>query len=255
MEYETTGEPIELVQSQGRWLFWMRPDAAGRLPDDRQYAMGCDISAGTGASNSAAVVIDESTGEQVCEFAESNVGPHEFGIMCVAMCRWLRRCKLIWEAPGPGREFGNAVIETRFRNIYYREPDKKKIVKKGGPSYVPGWYPAKDAKREVMGNYRQGIKKGELAIRSRDQLQECRNFVYEPTGWITHSGAKSDMDPSGSRENHGDRPTAGALAWHLVRLKVKKMPSQGKSSIPRGSLAFRMAEDRAKKRRLEADAW
>ena len=255
LEYESTGEPLQLTASQGRWRFWVRPDAMGRLPDDREYAMGCDVAAGTGASNSAAVVIDALTGEELCEFAQPDIGPHEFGLMCVAMCKWLRSCKLIWEAPGPGREFGTAVIETGFRRIYYREPDRKKIVKKGGPSYVPGWYPTKDTRREVMADYRQGIYTGDLAIRSRDQLQECRNFIFRPDGWIMHSGANSDLDPSGARENHGDRPTAGALAWHLVRQKVKKAPPKGVSTIPYGSLAWRMEEDRKEKRLLEADNW
>ena len=255
LEYDSNGEPSEMIQSQGRWYFWVRPDLGGRLPDDREYAMGCDISAGTGASNSSATIIDSLTGEQIAEFAQPDIGPHEFGLMCVAMSRWLRQCKLIWEAPGPGREFGNAVIETSFRNIYYREPDRKKIIKKGGPSYVPGWYPTKDTRREIMGDYRQGIISGDLAIRSRDQLQECRNFIFQPNGWIMHSGSSSDMDPSGSRENHGDRPTGGALAWHLVRLKVKKAPQAGKSTIPYGSLAWRMELDRVKRRELEADVW
>ena len=255
LEYESTGEPNALTQSQGRWYFWTRPDLNGRLPDDRDYAMGCDIAAGTGASNSAAVIIDALTGEQVAEFAQSDISPTEFGIMCVAMCRWLRSCKLIWEAPGPGREYGNAVIETGFRRIFYREPDRKKIVKKGGPSYIPGWWPTKDGKREIMGNYRQGIYTGSLAIRSREQLQECRRFNFTPSGWILHSGATSDMDPSGARENHGDRPTAGALAWHLVRMQVKKAPERGVQGIPHGSLAWRMQLDREQKRKMAADVW
>ncbi len=116
-------------------------------------------------------------------------------------------------------------------------------------------YPTKDTRREVMGDYRQGIFSGDLAIRSRDQLQECRNFIFRPDGWIMHSGANSDLDPSGARENHGDRPTAGALAWHLVRQKVKKAPPKGVSTIPYGSLAWRMEEDRKEKRLLEADNW
>ena len=244
LEYESTGEPIGLSVSQGRWRFWMRPNAAGQLLDDRGYAMGVDVAAGTGASNSAAVIIDTKTGEQVAEFAQPDISPTEFGIMCVAMCRHLRDCKLIWEAPGPGREFGTAVIESGFRNIYYREPDRKKIIKKGGPSHIPGWYPTKDTKREVMGNYRQGVFTGELAIRSRDQLQECRSFVFTANGWILHSGASSDLDPSGARENHGDRPTAGALAWHICRARVKRSPSEGVAIIPYGSLGWRMTQAR-----------
>jgi hypothetical protein len=61
-------------------------------------------------------------------------------------------------------------------------------------------------------DYVRGLANGSFVNRSVEALRECRDYVYLPTGGVGNSRAKTITDPSGARENHGDRPTADALA-------------------------------------------
>ncbi|HYE77714.1 MAG TPA: hypothetical protein VEI97_06995, partial [bacterium] len=47
----------------GPLQLWALPDLHDRMPADRDYVIGVDVSAGTGASNSVAAVLDRRTGE------------------------------------------------------------------------------------------------------------------------------------------------------------------------------------------------
>jgi hypothetical protein len=250
IEYNSAGEFIGFNRNpKGMLYLWLRPGPEGEMPRDRTYSVGVDVAAGTGASNSAVCIGDSTSGEQVGEFAVADWRPEELARFCVALCRWLFDAKLIWEAPGPGREFGSMVLELGYRNIYYREPDRKKIIKTG-VSYVPGWYPTKDSRLEVIGEYRRAVTDGEFKVRSAEQLEECRYFVYTKTGWVLHSGYSSSLDPTGAKENHGDRPTAGALCWHIME-PAPTQPSMRSRLIPYGSIAWRHREMERRQKLLE----
>jgi hypothetical protein len=253
---ETTADPHHFVSlPRGRLLLWTHLEAGCiRPPDDRHYVVGCDVAAGTGASNSVAVVFDRGSREQVAELATSTMRPDQFAKAVVALCRWFKHkggmpAYLIWEANGPGREFGDAVIETGYRHVYYRK-NEQALAKK--QSNFPGWYATRETKGKLMGNYRAALTNRTIKVRSRTQVQECREYVFTPTQTIEHARSLTTIDPSGARENHGDRPTAGALCVEAMGVSAY-IPVVAKPPVPRGSLADR--RDQAKRKRMKAVLW
>ena len=252
IEFDEKGEFKGFEESpNGRLHLWIYPDAMGNVPADRQYAIGVDIATGTGSSNSVISVGDCKTGEKVAEFCDPNTRPDQLGRYAVGLAKWFKGSNpigafLIWEAPGPGRNFGDVVLEMGYRNIYYRTNENSRAKKQ---SDIPGWWPTKDEKRSIYGEYRRAISNGAFINRSRAALDECREIVYASTGWITHSKSMGKMDPSGARENHGDRPTADALLFKgMSRFPVV---TQTTEVIPQDSFLYRrnLVNEKKHKRR------
>ena len=230
---------------KGNLRLWVNPDAQGNLPKDRKYAIGADIAAGTGSSNSVLSVGDCRTGEKVAELVTPNLRPDQLATYAVALGRWFcgseDEATMIWEAPGPGRNFGDRVMELGYRNIWRKKSIDGKVNK------IPGWWPTKDEKRSLYSEYRTALSTNKFINRSIDALRECKEIIFAATGWITHSRSLRTVDPSGARENHGDRPTADALLWlGMQKTGPVKMPQVG---VPDGSLLWRRQEYEEKKRK------
>jgi len=241
------------ARPKGLLRLWCGVDASGQVASDRGYVMGVDIAAGTGSSNSVISIADRKTGEKIGELATPNMRPDELARYAVALARWLRDdtgngAYMIWEAPGPGRNFGDVVIESGYRNVYYRTREESLSKNQ---TLIPGWWPVKDAKRAVFGDYRRALLDGRFINRSRDAMDELREIVYTANGSIEHSKATRTVDPSGARDNHGDRPTADALCCYALARRTP-VPQERKEQVPEGSILARrqMADDR--RRRLEA---
>lgn len=207
--------PLEFIlEPKGKFLLWVNLDAHGHPPRDRSYVVGADISAGTGASNSSLAIVDKKTGEKVGEYTHARIRPEELAKVAVAICRWFKNpagdgAYLIWEANGPGGQFGNAVVETGYRNIYWRR-NEKSLSKK--MSDTPGWYSNKENKLNLLGKYRRALASGDFINRSKQSLREAREYVFLPDGRVAHSRSATTIDPSGAKDNHGDRVIADAIA-------------------------------------------
>ena len=82
-------------------------------------------------------------------------------------------------------------------------------------------------------------------------MRECKEIIFAATGWITHSRSLRTIDPSGARENHGDRPTADALLWK----GMQKVPSEKPAEVgsPSGTLLWR--REQVEKRKRKALEW
>ena len=230
---------------KGKLRLWVNPDAHGNLPTDRKYVIGADIAAGTGSSNSVLAIGDCRTGEKVGELVTPNLRPDQLATYAVALGRWFcgpdKEALLIWEAPGPGRNYGDRILELGYRNIWYKQDQS------GKPSKIPGWWPTKDEKRSLYSDYRTALSTSHFINRSMDALRECKEIVFAATGWITHSRSLRTIDPSGARENHGDRPTADALLWRgMQKPSPVRMPNVG---TPEGSLLWRRQQIEDKKRK------
>jgi len=222
--------------SNGNLLLWTNLDAHGNVPADREYVIGADVAMGTldpkhqqGASNSCLSVVDRTTGEKVAAFATSTMPPHEFAKVAVALCRFFkgqsgRGAHLIWEANGPGRLFERGVLDLGYMNFYLRR-DEKSLNKKVSP--IPGWWSVRETKLLLLGNYRKALQGGQFINRDRESILECEYYVYLPNGSVAHNTSVSTPDPSGARDNHGDRVIADALAWKVVAdgVKFNKKPT------------------------------
>lgn len=208
---------------KGNLLLWIYPDGAGDLPRDRDYAMGIDIATGTGASNSVISIGDKKTGEKVGEFAVPNLRPDQLAVHAVALAKWFagpsgRGAFMVWEAAGPGRIFGDVVVnELLYREVYLRSAEGR-IGKR--QSELLGWYPTRDTKITLFGNYRKKLYEEQFINRSAEAMKEHREIIYTANGSLEHSRSHG-TDPSGARMNHGDRVTADALLALVMDWNVK----------------------------------
>jgi hypothetical protein len=258
LEFTTDGvQPVRFVPREGgRFRLWFYPEANGGKPPEGEYAAGADIAAGTGASNSCLVVGNRHTGEKVLEFVDSNVRPEAFAALSVATCRWFRSRRgagafLTWEATGPGRNYGDRVIEVGYRDVFYR---KNETSLSKSQSDTPGWWPTPDNKRAVLGEYREALGT-KFVNRSREAVRECREYVYKPgSDTVEHARASGGIDPSGARTNHGDRVIADALCFKGMKEQggVGQKEAALKADPPPGSLAWRRKAIAERQQRREA---
>jgi hypothetical protein len=274
-------EDVRAPIAQGRVLFvqhdlkgaWFVDDPKGQVylwmlikgskPDKlATFAVGCDISQGTGATNSCLSIADMTSREKVGSFVTPHMSPDVFAEFVVAVCWWLNEAFLIWEGNGPGGPFGKRVIDLGYRNVYYRRDEigREHKISKG---LVPGWHSTPQNKMLLFREYARCLASKSFINRHREGVEDCRQYVYLPTGGIGHAQAASQDDPSGARENHGDIPTADALACKAlggdpeVRSKKEIEDPLGLNIVdpPYMSLAYRRQKAEADRMKTESDGW
>jgi|TARA_R100000455_G_scaffold31348_1_gene25380 hypothetical protein len=233
---------------------WVELNDFNMPPQDCDYVIGADIATGTGSSNSVASVVRRKDGEKVAEFVTPDMRPDQFARAVVALCHMFKGksevgAHLIWEANGPGRIFGDVIMELGYGNIYFRRNDKSVSSK---TSSIPGWYSTKEEKIALLGNYRRMLSNGDITNRSRAALKECREYVFSQTGGVVHSRSRHGTDPSGAKDNHGDRVIADSLAAKLTNVTPDPMIKEDKGSVY-GTLAYRQKSRKQKK--VEKAKW
>ena len=239
----------------GKLLLWLEPNAAGLPPSDRRYVIGIDISAGTGASNSCLSVVESKVHEKVAEFAVPDMRPDKLAKYAVALANWFkdgsgRPAVLIWEAHGPGRIFGDVVVEVGHREIWYRVAEN---TIDRTPSRSMGWIPTRDSKQALLGRYRKALFNEEFVNHSREAIDECREFIYDASGGVEHALSINAQDRSGAKSNHGDRVIADALA--CLAIGGNRHISIPKPSALPGSIAWRRKEESRKKLASRNHRW
>ncbi len=234
----------------GRWRLWINHE---QLDPMDLFAVSADIATGTGASNSVISIGSMRTSQKIAEFANPMVKPHELAKIAVAAAKFFKNATMIWEANGPGRIFGDGVIDAGYREVYYRTNDKQLGAKE---STVPGWYSTRENKLGVLGEYRRALASGDFINRSLEAVQECREYVFLATGSVEHGKSISNIDPSGARANHGDRVIADALLWKMMKQRGS-LGTIEKSYVPPNSFAGRRKRfsDSEKNKKLEAARW
>lgn len=236
-------------RAQGLCKIWTHMDANKEPRRDHQYVAGADVAVGTGgahSSNSTLVLYDATTCEKVFEYANNRISPYEFARFAIVVCRWFGGARLIWEANGAGRDFGNNVIKFGYTNYYFRR-NEDSISKKS--SDIPGWWSSVESKKLLLGQYKNALGTGEILNRSEEAIKECRHYVFllSRDGAVEHSkAAAKGMDPTAHGANHGDRVIADALAWHIMQKPVEKKPEP--VAMP-GSFMYRRKERVAAKRK------
>ena len=210
-------EPSLIDSSGGRLSLWVIVDAYGRLPKGR-FTLGADVSTGTGATPSCLSILNAHTGEKVGGFAAADYSPDEFAYFSIAVAHLFTSQRgepgtIAWENAGPGVRYGKCLLDAGFRNIYWHS-DASKLNPK--PTRSPGFNPHPKAKRLILEAYRSALYDRQMVNPDALALEECLDYEYTPEGKVEHGGARRSQDPSGGRENHGDRVMADALAWMLA---------------------------------------
>jgi len=252
--YSDNAQPVRFREDEsGRLSLWYPLNKEGRLSLEHRIVLGMDVSAGTGSSNSCVCGYDATTYEKILEYANPYIRPEEFARQVVAIARWLNNKNenflsrnqlaplgtyLIWESNGPGRQFGSRVIELGYANIHYRRREEA-ISKKA--TNVPGWAATKETKLVLIGDYRAAIERFVCINRSKLALEETLEYIFDNVGGVAHSRESNKVDPTGARDNHGDRVIADALAWRGINER-KHVPEPKKCEPPVGCLAWRMKQ-------------
>lgn len=250
---QDTGRPRGLVAQPGGplklWLV-LKEDT---IPPD-VYAAGADISTGNGTTPSCMSIVQSRTGLKVAEYTHCRLYPDQFAHVACALC-WLFKTEegegayFAWEKQGPGVTFGNVLTQDLgYRNVYFHVDDFKLHPQ---VSDKPGWFAAPNSKNDLIRDYNSALMSGLFVNRSREALEECREFKYDSRGDVRH--AKQDTgDLSGSRVNHGDHVIADALAWKMAKGKQSAMLPP-KDAAPIGSIAWRRRYNEEKKK--EEESW
>ena len=240
---DVTCDPIRFREDpRGGLRLWCMLDPEKNPACANRLAIGADISAGTGASNSCLSGMDMVTNEKVFEYASPFIRPEKFAKLTVAICKWFRGARrnkspyLIWESNGPGRQFGSRVIECGYSNVYYRRNETSSA---GKVSDIPGWPATAESKAALLGEYRAAIEQSDCLNCSQIALEETLDYVFLVSGAVAHSASVSRDDPSGARSNHGDRVTADALAWKALCESGVTVQRAPEPDIPVGCLAWR----------------
>ncbi len=237
LEYDNeTSEPIRFVENpKGSLRLWFTLGEDGKPLNEHKVSLGCDISAGTGASNSVASGWDSLTTEKIFEYVNPNIRPERFAKLAIALAKWLGNAFLIWEANGVGRQFGAVVAELHYGNIYLRR-NEESIGRK--VSNIPGWWATPTSKTALVGAYRDAVESDKCINRSTEALQETLEYVFSSDCSVDHAKASDKRDPSGARSNHGDRVIADALGIKGISERPTKSVSES-PKVPIGSLAWR----------------
>jgi hypothetical protein len=222
---------------------WMHLKPDSKVHRDAKYAMGIDVAAGNGASNSVIVVADVATGEQVLEYVNARIDPVDLAELACAIAHLFNNAFMAWDGAGHGIVFKNRVLEHGYGNIYFNREDK---TPKQKVSMTPGVFKKGHSRVAMFADYRDRLTDRRYVNRSKDSVKEHRQFEYSGNT-IKHSGSVVAEDPSGANENHGDRVTAAVIC--CLAMAQKETPLPKKSGVPPpGTYGAMWNEDREPKR-------
>lgn len=238
-----SGRSPKLVSNpSGLVKMWMLPTYDGQIPPGR-YAVGLDISHGTGSTPSTMSITNADTRKKILEYSNAWIDPDDFAVFAVAMCRLFHThddigAMLIWEAAGPGIKFGQVIVRLGYTDRIYYRVDEFGTEKKR--SDKPGWYPSPNAKNTLLMEYHKALSSRQYLNPSKTALAECLAFMFDSRGNITHSGETATDDPTKARHNHGDMVIADALSWKMAQeMGAIDVTKNFTPPNPEGSLAWR----------------
>ncbi|MBQ2628934.1 MAG: hypothetical protein IJG13_04580 [Kiritimatiellae bacterium] len=244
LDYDVVnGQPRRFVAGHGGHLWLWKPlNREGKYAEELRFIIGADVSAGTGASNSAAAVYEATTREKYGEFADPNMEPRDFAVFVIALARFFNNALVVPDRSGPtGEQFVKRFTqEDDFPPLYRRFKDRK-ISRERVDEY--GMYLNPQAKTSLLIEYRAAIGDATIYNFSDRAMGETLQFMRRMDGSIEHSAAMNSQDPSGARLAHGDVVIADALA-NLALGEEAEAERKAAPEIPPNSVAGRMAERR-----------
>lgn len=218
--------------SKGR-LKWWGQLLKNRPDQTHNYVVGCDISRGTGASNSVASILDVNTSELVGVYADPYTDITDFAEIVVALCKWCgggsKQPFLIWEATGPGETFGKKILKLGYNFVWHKKEERRQETGDRRQNKW-GWDSTKGANgtkiklvweldSALMESVRQEKFSSWLTIYDESLLNELESYVYFE-GRADVGQALEQTDSSGAKSAHGDR----VIATGLCVLAAKDQP-------------------------------
>lgn len=211
---------IRFVPDQaGLLLLWELPDDRGRMPPEKSYVIGVDVSAGTRgaqASNSVISVFDRKTWVQVAELATNLYKPGRLGEIANAIGHWFNRAMIGWEAGTHGDTFMDRLFtELGYPNVYYQRQNELE----GGATKIkrsPGWWVRPKNKMDAFNKFAASQVQEQIRISSAACIREQRQFVWVGPEEVAHRRSLSAESPSERKGSHGDRVSAAVIAFKML---------------------------------------
>ena len=202
-------------------LQWWGKLPFGRPEQQHNYIIAIDPSYGLGSANSAIMIYDRNTYEQVGAWADANTKPEQLADTVVGIAFWcggIQPTYIIWDAGGGcGTMFTNRLVFHRYPYIYtQRREDSKtrKQMKKWG------WIGSAKKKDDLLGELAIALSGGltedigeykSIIIHDKDLLDELFDYVFRDSGVGAVVSKKADLS-TGALERHGDRVITAGLA-------------------------------------------
>lgn len=228
------------------------------------YIIGCDISFGTGASNSTAMILDANNRELVGEYVTSTLSPEHFADMVSSLAMWVGGANekpfIIWERNGgQGINFGRRIIANGFLNVYTKTNETSK-TRKRAKTY--GWDStggANGTKQDLLTRLQIALKAGleekpdrtYIRIFSAEVVNELDSYMFFTSGEV--DAGELVEENTGARARHGDRIIGLGLCV-LALQDQPKATNVRKASPPFGSFAWRQNQ-RKQKAALAKNDW
>lgn len=236
-----------LSRDDGPLKLWFKPGPDFSCPLG-PFTVGCDIAIGSDgaySSNSVASGIDDSSGEQVLEYAIKGMPSIKFARNVIGLSKWLHNAFLGWEDSGMAGPFAKEIMEVwYYSNVYYRESpeigNKKKTRK-------AGWWNGKDEhKADLFEKLALGMETGDYIVRSEDLVRECNEYEWDG-GKIIHQPTKN----RGAQEKaHGDKVIGAGVCWLMYSERNRENSldtSEESGETPQyGSFLWREQQERTR---------
>lgn len=212
-----------------------------RPNQNRNYAIGCDISQGVGSSESVASVFCIEESRKVGQFCTSALSPERFAIATAMLGFWFggeRGFSLLnWETNGYGQGYGRTLVKIGYPWLFSDEILTERSVKR---TKRIGWTSSRLNKRTAFEAYRAALARGEFTNPSKKALEQAAEIV----NYANQDGSGAGIGPAGkahesseSRELHADCVTADAVVWMAAQRLPLVKPKERRAPI--GSAAYR----------------
>jgi len=232
-------------------LSWWGDLQDNRPRQDHNYIIGCDISLGTGTSNSVACIFDVNTSELIGTWVCPDTTPEVFADTVAALAKWVggtTKPYLIWENNGGhGINFGRRI--TRFHRpgpVYTHTVEDTKTRTKRNKY---GWNSNRERKDDLLASLKMALRESLknhkehkfVIVHDEATVDELDDYIFYENGDI---GASETADQaSGARLRHGDRVIALGLCLLGTKEQRKAMHKEITKILP-GSMAWRLREAR-----------
>jgi len=246
-------------------LQWWGELHNGRPLQGHNYVIGCDLSKGTGTTNSVAAFIDVNINVLVGLYVSAYLSISDFAERVVALGEWVggnEQPLIGWEENG-APEFQVRVNELGWYNLYVKQNKLNKPTKSANKY---GWRSTKGTngtKVEVLNKLDAALHEGlrdvprfrPLIIYDEQLINELASYVWFE-GKIDIGPAAAQTESSGAKAAHGDRVIACAVANDGVEQQIAGDEQEERYFSPNSWLARKEAkEQRAAKMKKDAKVW
>lgn len=240
--------------SRRPWRLWVplvKDDKGRERPNQlTRYVIACDISNGSGASNSVISVLDHNTNMIVAKWWDAFTSPEAMAEVAAFSAVWFGGVKppiLIFEKNGPGVIFGKKLVALGYPGVYYERVEDKRTRDK---TRRWGWHSSTSKKEMLLGEYREALKLNTVINPCEESLNEALEYVYDEHGRL--EPGQMGEEAGGGSALHGDHVIADALLV-MGRKELPKTEPEPEVRTPFGTFAFR--KKLAERNKREREAW